>query len=183
MISTNQLPNFSDKTIGLWRRMLFVPFDKTIPIDQQNPDLIDELVKELPGILNWAIAGLRNLTARGGFIEPQRCKDAIAQYRRDTNPQRALIEENYEFKPGEETIGRVAYQRHVDLCIENGLHPINSNNFGKEIKRIFKGVYKEQKRINGRREWVYKNLAEKDVSESTSRHCRLVSQVSHTISN
>ena len=36
MIATNALPRFADKTGGLWRRVLLVPFDKVIPEGQRN---------------------------------------------------------------------------------------------------------------------------------------------------
>jgi len=95
MISTNQLPNFTDKSNGIWQRMLFVPFDKSIPAEEQNPEPVSELAKELPGILNWAYEGLLKLTEAGRFIEPAWCKEAIGEYRRDTNPARVFLEENY----------------------------------------------------------------------------------------
>ena len=187
MISTNQLPSFTDKSNGIWRRMLFVPFDKTIPIDRQNPELVDELAKELPGIFNWAYEGLRKLTgagpaspdsglprgeaegqtSRGGrFIEPKRCKEAIGEYRRDTNPARVFLEENYieGFDFEGVPCGEV-YQSYVAWCAQNGYHPLNANNFGKEVKRAFTGVAKEQRRQNGRRVWVYQGLVVKEDSE------------------
>jgi P4 family phage/plasmid primase-like protien len=95
MMSTNQLPNFTDKSNGVWRRLLFVPFDKCVPTDEQNPELVRELTAELPGIFNWAYQGLRKLMADGQFIEPERCKEAISEYRRDTNPAKVFLEENY----------------------------------------------------------------------------------------
>lgn len=74
MISTNVLPRFMDKTFGLWRRALIVPFGKTIPEERQNRNLVEELQEELPGILNWAIEGMDTLERDGGFINPEACK-------------------------------------------------------------------------------------------------------------
>jgi len=70
MISTNQLPQFADKSMGIWRRMLFAPFEKTYPPQMRNPHLLNRLEVELPGIFNWAYRGMRMLgQARRDTVE------------------------------------------------------------------------------------------------------------------
>jgi P4 family phage/plasmid primase-like protien len=167
MISTNQLPNFADKNNGVWRRMLFVPFDKCIPADQQDPHLIDELSAELPGIFNWAYRGLLKLLADGQFIEPKRCKIAIADYRRDTNPARVFLEENYTegFEFDGIPCGEV-YQAYVAWCSQNGYHALNASNFGKEVKRTFAGVVKRHIKRGNIQVWMFSGLAVKEGSEA-----------------
>jgi P4 family phage/plasmid primase-like protien len=166
MISTNQLPNFTDKSNGIWRRMLFVPFDKTIPIDEQNPELANELAKELPGIFNWAYEGLQKLTEAGRFIEPARCKEAISEYRRDTNPARVFLEENY--VEGFEFEGIPCgemYQSYVAWCNQNGYHPLNASNSGKEVKRAFPNIVKRHTKRANKQYWIYPGLAVREGSE------------------
>jgi P4 family phage/plasmid primase-like protien len=166
MISTNQLPNFADKSNGVWRRLLFVPFDKCIPADEQDPHLIDKLSAELPGIFNWAYRGLLKLLADGQFIEPRRCKMALAEYRRDTNPARVFLEENYTegFEFEGVPCGEV-YQAYVAWCSQNGYRPLNASNFGKEVKRAFVNVRKEHSRVGSARLMTYAGLAVKEGSE------------------
>jgi len=72
IIATNSKPRFNDKTYGMWRRILLVPFDKVITEANQIKNLADELKTELPGILNWALAGLARLNKQGGFTLPHR---------------------------------------------------------------------------------------------------------------
>ena len=166
MISTNQLPNFTDKSNGIWRRMLFVPFDKCVPVDEQNPELVEELAKELPGIFNWAYEGLRKLAVEGRFIEPSRCKEAICEYRRDTNPAKVFLEENYieGFEFEGVPCGEV-YQSYVAWCGQNGYHALNASNFGKEVKRAFPGVEKIREQVKGKRDQIYKSLAVQEGSQ------------------
>ena len=168
MISTNQLPNFTDKSNGIWRRLLFVPFDKCVPVEEQNPDLVEELSAELPGIFNWAIEGLRKLMAdgpsttlrTGRFIEPKRCVEAIAEYRRETNPARVFLEENYVEDFGFEGIpcGEM-YQNYLSWCNQNGFrNPLNSSNFGKEVKRSFSKMERKNIRTGRKQNWVYRGI-------------------------
>ncbi|MFH1372115.1 MAG: phage/plasmid primase, P4 family [Planctomycetota bacterium] len=167
MISTNQLPNFTDKSNGIWRRLLFVPFDKTIPVEEQNPELTNEMAQELPGIFNWAYEGLRKLMADCRFVEPKRCKIAINEYRRDTNPARVFLEENYVegFEFDGIPCGEV-YQSYTAWCVQNGYHPLNASNFGKEVKRTFNNIHKEHSRIGIGRIMTYVGLSLKEDSEA-----------------
>jgi putative DNA primase/helicase len=143
-----------------------VPFDKCIPADQQDPHLIDELSAELPGIFNWAYRGLLKLLADGQFIEPKRCKIAIADYRRDTNPARVFLEENYTegFEFDGIPCGEV-YQAYVAWRAQNGYRPLNASNFGKEVKREFKDIERKHVKYANRQSWIYSGLAIKEDSE------------------
>lgn len=151
-------------------RLLFVPFDKCIPTDEQNPHLIDELSAELPGIFNWVYRGLQKLIADGQFIEPQRCKMVLAEYRRDTNPARVFLEENYieGFDFDGIPCGEV-YQAYTAWCAQNGYHALNANNFGKEVKRVFKSVIRKHIKGAGKQCWIYSGLAVREDSEVYSR--------------
>lgn len=169
MISTNQLPNFADKSNGVWRRMLFVPFDKCVPVDEQDPNLVDALTDELPGIFNWAERGLRKLLADGQFVEPKRCRQAIAEYRRDTNPAKVFLEENYVegFEFDGVPCGEV-YQAYVAWCGQNGYNALNASNFGKEVKRAFAKIELRKKRTGRSIIRVYSGLSICEGSEAAT---------------
>ncbi len=164
MIATNELPSFSDKTEGVWRRMLLVPFERTFTEDQQNKNLAEELKRELPGIFNWAYEGMVDL--ENGFVVPAKCKDAIEQYRRDVNPAKVFLQENYRVNPeaGGVPCG-VLYSNYYGWCRAKGYKPLSEANLGKEIKRVFSGVQKTRPTIKGKRTHVYANLAVQDDAE------------------
>jgi P4 family phage/plasmid primase-like protien len=165
MISTNQLPQFADKSVGIWRRMLFVPFEKSYGEDVQNRNLANELCEELPGIFNWAFEGLKSLLAEGRFVTPARCRRAVGEYRRDVNPARAFLQDN--FVEGFEFEGiacKDAYSAYNQWCFDNGYRPLNHNNFGKEVRRTLPGVKRVQKG-GSLREWIYQGLAVTEGSE------------------
>jgi P4 family phage/plasmid primase-like protien len=166
MISTNQLPQFADKSSGIWRRLLFVPFERSFPQHLQNPHLADELSTELSGIFNWAFEGLKSLMQAGWFITPKKCSRAIEQYRRDVNPARAFLLDNY--AAGLDNAGlptQEVYGCYVRYCQDNGFRALNSNNFGKEVKRTMPSVIKERKRIGGRVLSMYSGIAVKEDSD------------------
>src|SRR5690606_18455802 len=54
------------------RRILFVTFPFQLPLEERNPKFrTDVLEKELPGILNWALAGCRAYQQQG--LNPPHC--------------------------------------------------------------------------------------------------------------
>jgi P4 family phage/plasmid primase-like protien len=172
MISTNQLPQFTDKSRGIWRRMLFVPFERTIAEDVQNPKLIDELECELPGIFNWAFKGFRSLSKAGQFAVPRKCQDAIGQYRRDVNPARTFLQDNYVAALEYEGLPcKEVYESYVTWCHENGYRPMNSSNFGKEVKRAFPDVQRVNRRTGVKQAWIYSGLAVQEYSQVMRAGC------------
>ena len=166
MISTNQLPQFADKSMGIWQLMLFVPFEKSYPPEKQNPHLLTRLEVELPGIFNWSYKSMRMLGQARRFIEPSKCTHALEQYRRDVNPARTFLLENYvEGLDFEGTPTQEVYDSYVAWCGENGYRPMNNTNFGKEVKRAFPRITNRQVRIAGRKKRLYGGLAIQEGAE------------------
>ncbi len=88
--SSNNYPNFRDRTEGLWNRMLLIPFNEIV----QNEDihLEEHLVKnELPGIFNWACAGYIRLLDQGKFSDSVTIKAEIDEYKEETIPAHQFI--------------------------------------------------------------------------------------------
>ena len=159
MISTNSLPRFNDKTLGVWRRILLVRFEKTISEDAQIKNYADLLKEELPGILNWSLEGLRKLEEAGRFTIPKSHAEFIEQYRRDSDPARAFLMENFTVFPNSDgTSCHKVYEKYAQYCTENNCRPMNAANFGRNVRRIFPDV--KRQRIGGRdsREWKYTGL-------------------------
>ena len=66
--------------MGIWRRIRLIPFTVTIPEDKKDKRLAEKLKGEMPGILNWAIAGCLRWQSEG-LIVPSCVKNATDEYR------------------------------------------------------------------------------------------------------
>jgi P4 family phage/plasmid primase-like protien len=160
MIATNSPPKFNDKTHGIWRRILFVPFDEVIAEEAQIKDLANQLKKELPGIFNWSLEGLRKLDDARDFIIPEKSKSLLEEYKRDENSARAFLQDNYvEDLESEGIPSAEVYKKYVQWSKDNGYRVLNEANFGKEVKRIFSKIQKIRKSMSGSRIQVYAGLA------------------------
>ncbi len=77
----NYEPVISGTDHGIWRRIKKIPFNVTIPDQEQNKRLKDELQEEeLPGILSWAVKGCMEWR-RTGLQEPKEIQMATKQYK------------------------------------------------------------------------------------------------------
>lgn len=80
LIYGNHKPIIRGTDNGIWRRPLLVPFLQTVPEHKKDKFLISRLLKELPGIFNWALAGLRDWKAKG-LRPPEEVTLSTAEYK------------------------------------------------------------------------------------------------------
>ena len=97
LIACNNLPRLKGRPQEVFRRLLLVPLDHVIPEDEQDPTLIDKLERELPGILNWAISGAKELLERDGqFINVTAAERVLIDWQRTQDPFGDWFDENVE---------------------------------------------------------------------------------------
>lgn len=90
--AVNHKPNITDLTEGFWRRVRLIPFERQFPPELRDDALKEKLRAELPGILNWAIAGCL-AWQKEGLKPPQKIIQASAEYRRESDVLRNFISE------------------------------------------------------------------------------------------
>jgi P4 family phage/plasmid primase-like protien len=137
IFATNTLPRFTDKSSGMWRRLIAMPFDVVIPLEEQNEQLSSELEAELPGILNWAIEGLQRLL-QDGFSECRVCRRVQEQHRHDCDPLAQFVDELVVKKEGARTNCKDLYKTYDDWCEESNRRPLSSGEFSRGITRLTK---------------------------------------------
>lgn len=100
----NNLPDSSDVTEGYFRKLIIVPFSRTFTKDERNVDLKEELLEELPRILNWALIGLQKLRENNYQISSCRAIDAIQNtYYDEQNPIREFYYSHVVIEPNART--------------------------------------------------------------------------------
>lgn len=163
MISCNSRPRFSDRSDGIWRRMILIPWQIQIQSHEkiQNMDKpwFWEQSGEMPGIFLWALQGLHRLRQQNRFTESQIEKEAKQDYQEDSNPARAFLREYLEKSDDSSVRSEFLYHTYAAWCEANGNRPLSDKNFGKEIRRVFPGS--EKKRGGGRstRFWYYSGIS------------------------
>jgi putative DNA primase/helicase len=88
----NHRPMVHGDDPAIWRRLRLVPFDRVFKPEEQDRTLTEKLRAELPGILNWAIAGCLEWQRRG-LAEPDAVRRAVDAYRSDSDLLAQFIDE------------------------------------------------------------------------------------------
>jgi putative DNA primase/helicase len=78
----NHRPDVRGNDHGIWRRIKLIPFEVQIPDKEKDLELLEKLLKELPGILNWAIKGCLEWQ-KDGLGTPCAVIDATEEYREE----------------------------------------------------------------------------------------------------
>jgi putative DNA primase/helicase len=91
-LAANHKPAVRGGDYATWRRIKLVPFTVTIPDEEKDKALPDKLRGELPGILNWAVAGCLDWQ-RNGLGEPDEVREATAAYQGEQDLLGAFIAE------------------------------------------------------------------------------------------
>jgi putative DNA primase/helicase len=83
-LATNDLPQFSGGDHSISRRIRVIPFKVTFDEASQDHGLQDRLLKEAPGILNWALQGYAEWK-RQGLNPPEEVMLATNSYRTEND--------------------------------------------------------------------------------------------------
>lgn len=146
--ATNVLPRFADRSNGIWRRMLILPFSEVVPEGKRDRRYLDTewwiASGELPGVFLWALEGLRRLRERGRFHEPIECRAMREEYKRDSNPAGLFLQDHCTADITATTPGNVLFQAYSAHVKEQGHHPLSEPMFAREVRRLFPLAGKQQ---------------------------------------
>jgi P4 family phage/plasmid primase-like protien len=151
IIAVNSRPPFRDRSEGLWRRLILLPFPVGIPEERQNKHLVEALQTELNGIFNWAIAGLSRLRQQARFTQPSESQKALSEYRLHSNSARLFLDE-YCTADHEGTVStRRLYALYTVFCRECHYDALKEVEFKSEVLKAFPTVREGRPRGEGRR--------------------------------
>ena len=119
----NHRPEITDNSLGMWRRVLLVPFDVTIPENRRDPRLLEKLKTEGAGILNWALDGLRQWQ-RHGLQVPKKIDAATTAYRDEMDIIGEWIGEHCDTGAGCTAPKAKVYRAYHTWALGNGHHPL-----------------------------------------------------------
>lgn len=119
----NKFPRSNDDSDGFYRRLIIVPFLQKFSDELGNRDLfiLDKLVRELPGILNWALDGYDRLVKQGKFTESKACKKMLDQYTEDSSDMQRFLDEALEFSEHSVVSRKDIYDAFKEWCFDEGI--------------------------------------------------------------
>jgi putative DNA primase/helicase len=137
-LATNHKPRIDGVDDAIWRRVHLIPFNVTIPESERDPRLLERLCDELPGILNWALAGLADYRHRGHKLAPPEIvRAATATYRAEMDPLGDFLDECCTLEPNAATKAGTLYNHYTGWSNANGEQPLTGTAFGRRLSERF----------------------------------------------
>jgi putative DNA primase/helicase len=132
-IATNHRPVIKGSDEAIWDRIKLIPFAVRIPDEEQDPDLVDKLKAEYPGILAWIGRGAAEWY-RDGLGRPKAIAEATGGYRAEMDLLGTFIEEHCYLGPTERETAKHLYHAYKDWCEAGGEKPETKTAFGLRLR-------------------------------------------------
>ena len=149
-LAVNHKPEIRGTEEAIWRRIKPIPFAVTIPQDERDPNLVDRLMEEAPGILSWGVEGCVRWRAERLGAPSAVLEDAKA-YRQEMDRLADFLED--ECVIGADCRVRVAdlYQAYVRHCEQNHDRPLGKKQFN--VRLVERGCQAPARGTHGQRTW------------------------------
>jgi putative DNA primase/helicase len=133
VILTNEIPRLSDASGALTGRLIVLKLTRSF-YGNEDTGLTERLLRELPGILLWSIAGWARLRNRGRFLQPESGRELVEEAERLSSPIRAFVTDRCEVNPARQVGCSELYDAFSDWAEKQGqTHVGTAAVFGRDL--------------------------------------------------
>ena len=146
IFNANELPREVEYSHAFFRRFIIIPFQQTIPEQEQDPQLAQKIISsELPGVFNWVLTGLKRLLQNRKFTESEIARKQVEEYKLESDSVAMFLSE-YNFKPSNVEYRKVSdfYIAYKNFCESDGYRALGKGRFTKRCRTL--GLVTEKKR-------------------------------------
>lgn len=165
IFSANKLPEAKDDTNAYFRRWEFINFPYTFYGKKCDPKILEKITtkKEISGLFNWSITGLRRILRNGCFTNTASVDEMREKYQRLSSPVAAFVMDCIENDTEKYILKDDLYDCFVKYCVNNGLPAVAKNTFSMKLHEHIKVIdYKPS--ISGKRTTAWGGIGFKDMS-------------------
>ncbi len=132
-LATNEAPVIGPNDDAIWERIRRIPFGVHIPPDERDKTLDEKLLKELPGILAWAVQGCLEWQQLKELHEPKAVIESTQGYRDEMDSVARFLEEccrvhdQFRIKSGD------LHNAFTTWCEGTGVRTLSLKEFGKRL--------------------------------------------------
>jgi len=142
-IISNELPRLGDASTAIIGRIVLLPLSLSW-LGREDHGLEGRLHRELPGILNWALAGLERLTINNGnrFTGVPSADEAIVTMRDLASPVAAFVRERCVIDAGSNVEVDTIYAAYKLWCEESEHPRTTKHTFGRDLRAAVPSIRK-----------------------------------------
>lgn len=171
LVMSNEVPSLTDASSAIVTRTLMLRMTQSFT-DREDRNLESRLLEELPGILNWAIAGWQRLSKRGYFEQPATGQELVDELKRQASPISEFIDDCCDVGPEFMVPIPEVYQAYKDWCSEHGRdHAGTESSFGRNLRAAVSSLNVARPGSGPSRQRVYTGIGLKhEIPEYVSNH-------------
>lgn len=140
VVLSNELPRIADASAALPSRFIILELTQSF-LGREDVGLTDRLLEELPGILNWGIAGYHRFAKRGHFQQPAEGAALVQELEDLSSPVGAFIRQRCVVNPAAEVGIEALFDAWRSWCeFEGRAHPGNKQVFGRDLRALVPGL-------------------------------------------
>lgn len=135
-MSGNGFPTIDGADAGIWRRVLVVHWDQTIPEPDRREfeDVVGEFLADGPGLLQWLVEGALDFL-NSGLVVAESVTMATADYREEMDPVGEFLKACVVRCAGMSVPAREMYQNFVRWCEASAKRVRSETKFGRDAKK------------------------------------------------
>lgn len=160
VILSNELPRLTDASGAIVSRMILLETRRSF-LGNEDLDLTDKLLAELPGILIWAIAGWQRLRQQGRFTQPDGGLESLAEINDLASPVAAFVRDCCRVAHGEVAEKESLFKAWEAWCKRNGREKYIGSmaSFGRDLMAAETLIRPRRLGIRGERVQAYESIS------------------------
>lgn len=161
LLSANEFPKIKDHSSAFFQRLLLIPCERRFKENEKDITLNEKLRKELPGIFNWVIDGLKKLKKRGRFEQHTFMKEAVEELENENNPAYVFFNEHIEVNLSNNVWidkGEL-FTKYKEWCRGNEQYNLTHIQFSRCVMKKFGSITPKGARSSNNGARIWKNLS------------------------
>jgi putative DNA primase/helicase len=168
LVLSNELPRLADVSGALASRFIVLTLIQSF-YGKEDHGLAERLLAELPGILNWAIAGRRRLGERGYFVQPASAAEAVRDLEDLTSPMTVFLRERCQTGAGFSATVDDLFVSWCGWCERQKRNPGTKQSLGRDLRAALPWLKMRRSSTDaGERERAYEGIRIKPMPSGIS---------------
>ncbi len=138
IFNVNRLDNANiEHTHGFYRRILIIPFERTIPENAQDKSLHNKILENKAGVLNWIIEGAKRVIANEDIFVSDECLKFKSRFIKETDSAALFLDDSgYQKNECRQIYLFDLYLEYKIFCESDGHRPLGKQNFSKRLEAL-----------------------------------------------
>jgi len=132
----NEKPRINDRSGATTRRIIIIPFNRSIPEGERVSNLEARLYRERAGIFSWCMDYYQGMVRRGGWTWCAQSAAKLAEYVEENDTEATYAAECLAFAEISRVRSSELYASYSGWCATYGFRPKNYNQIATEWRRL-----------------------------------------------